>query len=203
MFFDKFIDTKRKRYCLFLSFSLLIICLLNLFDLYLGITLLGIEDSTSLFSLLESYILSKHFLVQYVFVMIKIATVSLSYIFSFLNILCFFPYTLYLFNYITVYCMLDKKYKEGKIHTWIMFDGIVNVFILCFIMVLTFIGIKAGLLSDVLKLIHIIGIVLIVVKVFALIISVICLAYMFKQYREALQYDVIEEIKELSGDETR
>lgn len=199
MFWDHFIDTKRKRYCLFICFALLLVFILTLFDLYLGIVLVRTKDSSDIFSLLDSSLFHKHYLVQYVFVMIQMATVSLSYIFSLFNILSFLPYTIYIFNLFTVYFMPDKKNKEGRIHSWLMIEGIINLFLLCFLMILTFFGLKSGLFSDVLHLIHLIGKVIIVVKVFVFMISLACFIMMAKQYREALQYEVIEEIKELSG----
>lgn len=187
-FFDQFVDTREKRKVLFYLITIAVFIMIVIPYGILGFYLLRLSNYDSIFSLLDTTIISKTYISRIVLEFISMATPQASRIVLTLITQLHLIDVVAILLFVMIYPVIEKKRKTTGI-LLLLAIGIISVF-LC-----VWLGLQSASLQEALIYLRIIGGILIVIGIILLIILTCLFIKYLKRYRIALQY-MIEEIRE-------
>lgn len=188
-FFDQFVDTRKKRKILFYLISIAVFIMIMIPYGILGFYLLRLSNYDSIFSLLETTIISKTYISRIILEFISMATLQVSRIILTLITQLHLIDVAAIILFVMIYPVIEKKRKTTGI-LLLLCIGIIGIF-LC-----VWLGLQSSSLQEALIYLRIIGGILIVISIILLIILIFLFIKYLKQYRIAMQYSVEEIIEE-------
>lgn len=188
-FFDQFVDTRKKRKILFYLISIAVFIMIMIPYGILGFYLLRLSNYDSIFSLLDTTIISKTYISRIILEFISMATLQVSRIILTLITQLHLIDVAAIILFVMIYPVIEKKRKTTGI-LLLLCIGIIGIF-LC-----VWLGLQSSSLQEALIYLRIIGGILIVISIILLIILIFLFIKYLKQYRIAMQYSVEEIIEE-------
>lgn len=188
-FFDQFVDTRKKRKVLFYLIAIAVFIMIVIPYGILGFYLLRLSNYDSIFSLLETTIISKTYISRIILEFISMATLQVSRIILTLITQLHLIDVAAIILFVMIYPVIEKKRKTTGI-LLLLCIGIIGIF-LC-----VWLGLQSSSLQEALIYLRIIGGILIVISIILLIILIFLFINYLKQYRIAMQYSVEEIIEE-------
>lgn len=188
-FFDQFVDTRKKRKILFYLISIAVFIMIMIPYGILGFYLLRLSNYDSIFSLLDTTIISKTYISRIILEFISMATPQVSSIILTLITQLHLIDVAAIILFVMIYPVIEKKRKMTGILV-LLSIGIIGIF-LC-----VWLGLQSSSLQGALIYLRIIGGILIVISIVLLIILICVFIKYLKQYRIAMQYRVEEIIEE-------
>lgn len=188
-FFDQFVDTRKKRKVLFYLIAIAVFIMIVIPYGILGFYLLRLSNYDSIFSLLETTIISKTYISRIILEFISMATLQVSRIILTLITQLHLIDVAAIILFVMIYPVIEKKRKTTGI-LLLLCIGIIGIF-LC-----VWLGLQSSSLQEALIYLRIIGGILIVISIILLIILIFLFIKYLKQYRIAMQYSVEEIIEE-------
>ena len=188
-FFDQFVDTRKKRKVLFYLIAIAVFIMIVIPYGILGFYLLRLSNYDSIFSLLETTIISKTYISRIILEFISMAILQASRIILTLITQLHLIDVVAIVLFVMIYPVIEKKRKTTGI-LLLLCIGIIGIF-LC-----VWLGLQSSSLQEALIYLRIIGGILIVISIILLIILIFLFIKYLKQYRIAMQYSVEEIIEE-------
>ena len=188
-FFDQFVDTRKKRKVLFYLIAIAVFIMIVIPYGILGFYLLRLSNYDSIFSLLETTIISKTYISRIILEFISMAILQASRIILTLITQLHLIDVVAIVLFVMIYPVIEKKRKTTGI-LLLLCIGIIGIF-LC-----VWLGLQSSSLQEALIYLRIIGGILIVISIILLIILMFLFINYLKQYRIAMQYSVEEIIEE-------
>lgn len=188
-FFDQFVDTRKKRKVLFYLIAIAVFIMIVIPYGILGFYLLRLSNYDSIFSLLETTVVSKTYISRIILEFISMATLQASRIILTLITQLHLIDVVAIVLFVMIYPVIEKKRKTTGI-LLLLCIGIIGIF-LC-----VWLGLQSSSLQEALIYLRIIGGILIVISIILLIILIFLFIKYLKQYRIAMQYSVEEIIEE-------
>lgn len=188
-FFDQFVDTRKKRKVLFYLIAIAVFIMIVIPYGILGFYLLRLSNYDSIFSLLETTVVSKTYISRIILEFISMATLQVSRIILTLITQLHLIDVAAIVLFVMIYPVIEKKRKTTGI-LLLLCIGIIGIF-LC-----VWLGLQSSSLQEALIYLRIIGGILIVISIILLIILIFLFIKYLKQYRIAMQYSVEEIIEE-------
>ena len=188
-YFDQFVDTRKKRKVLFYLIAIAVFIMIVIPYGILGFYLLRLSNYDSIFSLLETTIISKTYISRIILEFISLATLQVSRIILTLITQLHLIDVAAIVLFVMIYPVIEKKRKTTGI-LLLLCIGIIGIF-LC-----VWLGLQSSSLQETLIYLRIIGGILIVISIILLIILMFLFINYLKQYRIAMQYSVEEIIEE-------
>lgn len=188
-YFDQFVDTRKKRKVLFYLIAIAVFIMIVIPYGILGFYLLRLSNYDSIFSLLETTIISKTYISRIILEFISLATLQVSRIILTLITQLHLIDVAAIVLFVMIYPVIEKKRKTTGI-LLLLCIGIIGIF-LC-----VWLGLQSSSLQEALIYLRIIGGILIVISIILLIILIFLFIKYLKQYRIAMQYSVEEIIEE-------
>ncbi len=188
-FLDQFVDTRKKRKVLFYLIAIAVFIMIVIPYGILGFYLLRLSNYDSIFSLLETTVVSKTYISRIILEFISMATLQASRIILTLITQLHLIDVAAIVLFVMIYPVIEKKRKTTGI-LLLLCIGIIGIF-LC-----VWLGLQSSSLQEALIYLRIIGGILIVISIILLIILIFLFIKYLKQYRIAMQYSVEEIIEE-------
>ena len=188
-FLDQFVDTRKKRKVLFYLIAIAVFIMIVIPYGILGFYLLRLSNYDSIFSLLETTVVSKTYISRIILEFISMATLQASRIILTLITQLHLIDVAAIVLFVMIYPVIEKKRKTTGI-LLLLCIGIIGIF-LC-----VWLGLQSSSLQGALIYLRIIGGILIVISIVLLIILICVFIKYLKQYRIAMQYRVEEIIEE-------
>lgn len=188
-YFDQFVDTRKKRKVLFYLIAIAVFIMIVIPYGILGFYLLRLSNYDSIFSLLETTIISKTYISRIILEFISLATLQVSRIILTLITQLHLIDVAAIVLFVMIYPVIEKKRKTTGI-LLLLCIGSIGIF-LC-----VWLGLQSSSLQEALIYLRTIGGILIVISIILLIILIFLFINYLKQYRIAMQYSVEEIIEE-------
>ncbi len=188
-FLDRFIDTREKRRNVFYLLSITIFILIIVPYGILGVLLLQLSNYDSIFSLLNTAIITKTYISRIILEFISMAAPRASEIVLTLITQLHMIDITAIILFVMSYPRIEKKKKTAPV-LLLLCIGIIGIF-LC-----VWLGLQSSSLQEAVIFLRIIGGILLIISVAVFIILICSGIKVLKQYRKALQYSVEEIIED-------
>lgn len=188
-FFDQFVDTREKRRNVFYLISIIVFILVIVPYGILGVFLLQLSNYDSIFSLLNTAIITKTYISRIILEFISMAAPRASEIILTLITQLHMVDVVAIILFVMSYPRIEKKKKATPV-LLLLCMGIIGIF-LC-----VWLGLQSSSLQEAVIFLRMIGGILLIISVVLFLILAGLGIKVLKQYRKALQYSVEEIIED-------